>query len=365
MRTLRIPRARDTVALITTGATFWLTIAPRARRELRHWTRYAKSTPDPILRTHALGKLSSEGLNPEAAAFFTVLAPKANRPRLIELIVAYQAMYDYLDSVNEDLAFSPLSDGLRLHRALVHTMQPTPSPIDYYAHHSQHDDGGYLNTLITACRTIMDALPSTPIVYRLLIDAAERCGEAQARNHAVLVEGHDQLISWSEAQAPDSGYLWWELAAGGISCLAIHALFAAAATPNMTPGEAGRVDAAYFPPVCAISALLDSLIDHPHDAGTTNHSFAAHYPSNALAAQRYATIITGAEGLMGGLRHQRRHRIILAGITGYYLSAPEAASEFARPVSARTIDAAGPMTGLILAVMRARRRRHSTTLSRG
>ncbi len=365
MRPPRLPHAHDVLALLATGTTHWLEIAPSARGELRRWKRYARSTPDPVLRGHALGKLSSEALNPEAAAFFAVLAPRASRRALIRLIVAYQAMYDYLDAVNEPPDAAPLRNGLWLHRVLAHTIRPAAVPTDYYAHHPQREDGGYLETLKDVCSDILRGLPSISAVDQTLDDAAKRCGEAQARNHAITVEGRSQLIHWSQTQAPhSSGYLWWELAAAGISCLAIHALFAAAATPATTRREAQRVQEAYFPPICAISALLDSLIDLPHDAGTANHSFAAHYSSGEGAAERYAAIIAAAEERLRGLRCAVRHRIILAGIVGYYLSAPEATGSFAQLASARAIDASGPMTRPILALMRIRWRGHNAALSR-
>ena len=236
------------------------------------------------------------------------------------------------------------------------------APFDYYAHHPQREDGGYLETLKRACLKALDGLPSASAVNRTLNDAAKRCGEAQAHNHALAVEGCGRLVRWSREQAPDSGYLWWEMAAAGISCLAIHALFAAAATPTTTRREAQRIDDAYFPPVCAISALLDSLIDLPHDAGTANHSFAAHYSSSESAAGRYAAIITAAERRLSTLRLAPRHRIVLAGITGYYLSAPEAASGPAQPITAQAIEASGPMVRPTVALMRIRRRGHRAAL---
>lgn len=365
MKPPRIPNPRDAFALLTTGITYWLTIAPTARSEIRRWKRVARSIPNPVLREHALGKLSNEALNPEAAAFFAVLAPKTNRSGLVRLIVAYQAMYDYLDAVNEEPTFSSLRDGLQLHRALLDAVQLQHTSNGHYTPGSHHDDGGYLNALIDTCRDLLDAFPSRVSLTPALIAAARRCGEAQARNHAVSVEGYDQLINWSEEQSPCSnGYQWWELAAAGISCLAIHALFAAAATPKTTLHEVRSIDAAYFPPICAISALLDSLIDLPHDADTINHSFAAHYTTSSHAAERYAAIIVGAEERLSGLRHARRHRIILAGITGYYLSAPAAYTTFARTVTIRAISAASPVIWPILAVMGIRRLKHTVALTR-
>ncbi len=194
---------------------------------------------------------------------------------------------------------------------------------------------------------------------RLLL-AATRCGEAQSRNHAVLTDGISQLRTWSAAQALNSDYLWWELAAAGISCLAIHALFAAAASTT-TLHEAEQIDRAYFPSICAISALLDSLIDQPHDHGTTNHSFTAHYPSSTIAADRFESITSEAHTLTGNLRRHRRHRIILMGIASFYLSAPEALTPFAAPVTRSVTRHLGSLITPILAVMRLRRHIHRIT----
>jgi tetraprenyl-beta-curcumene synthase len=364
MKLLRIPSLRDLLALIAANIDYWLTVAPTARGELQHWQHCAQSIPDPVLREQALKKLSSESLNSEGATIFALLAPRASRRRLIRLIVAYQVMYDYLDAVNEEPAFSPLDYGLQLHRALLDTMQSRQTSTDYYANHIKHDDGGYLNALVGTCRDTLSTLPFKEAITPTLAVAIKRCGEAQAQNHASAVEGHDQLIQWSEQQAPDSKYLWWELTAAGVSSLAIHALLAAAATPKMTSHEAHSIGAAYFPAVCAISALLDSLIDLARDANTTNHRFATHYTSSGQAAERYAAIIADAEARLNGLRQAQRHKTLLIGVLGYYLSASEARNGFALAVTTRAINAASPAILPILAIMRIRRLKHAAALSR-
>jgi hypothetical protein len=353
--------ARNVIALLTTGITYWLAIVPRARREIHAWERRARSTPNPTLRALALDKLSRERLNPEAAACFSTLAPRSSRRRCTRLIVAYQIAYDYLDAVNELSVYNPLADGLRLHRALTDAAGDFERrTTGYYGHHAGDEDGGYLSTSVSACRAIVKALPSRGLAP-IVLAAAGRCGEAQSRNHATPTDGYEQLVAWSRAQAEERGYQWWELAAGGISCLAIHALFAVAADPATSRAEARRIDAAYFPPVCSISALLDSLVDYEHDAGTDNHSFVAHYESNAHAATRFAAIVKDANRHIAGLRHRHRHGVILAGLASFYLSAPEATVGFARPVTRRTIAATGAITTPMLATMCLRRRAHAAT----
>ncbi|MCW3019934.1 MAG: hypothetical protein JWN10_2242 [Solirubrobacterales bacterium] len=347
--------AVEIIELVTAGVAYWLTIYPRARLEIRRWAARAGQIPDPTLRAQALYKLTRERLNPEAAAFFAVLAPRRHRAMLVRLMVCFQIAYDYLDAINEEPETALLRNGLQLHRALSDAVSSRTSGCDYYRYHPQRDDGGYLMDLVRACQDALRALPSASAIESLLIHAAERCGEAQSRNHAVLVEGNEQLIDWAANQGETGEYLWWELAAAGISCLALHALFAAAARAT-TLEEAARIDMAYFPSVCAISALLDSLVDQPDDSAGTNHSFVAHYESLSLAAGRFAAITSEARTLSSVLRNQHRHGVILAGIASFYLSAPGASTELALPVATRTLDCLGRSSAPILAVMRLRRR---------
>src|SRR5271154_2189965 len=318
METSRIATAREVLALVLSGIGYWLTIYPRARREIRRCKRCARRIPDPVLRATALATLAREHLNPEAAAFFAVLASRRRRGPLVRLIVDFQIAYDYLDAINEQAISAPLRNGLQLHRALSDAVCPYARCADYYAYHPQADDGGYLTGLVRACQRAIRKLPSTSAIQPVLSGAAERCGQAQSRNHAMLVEGERQFVEWTEAQGPD-GYLWWEMAAAGISCLSLHALFAAAACET-TSEEAERMDAAYSRPICAISALLDGLVDAPIDIGTTNHNFVAHYGTSGEAADRFAAITTEARLLLNTLSNSCRHMVILAGIASFYLA---------------------------------------------
>jgi tetraprenyl-beta-curcumene synthase len=354
MQCAGVSNFREIRSLLFAGVCYWLTILPRARLEIRRCRRRALGIHDPTLRAHALDKLARERLNPEAAAFFALLAPHRRRGVLVRLLVDFQIAYDYLDAINEQPAAASLRNGLQLHRALSDAVRAQPASTDYYLHHPQRDDNGYLAGLVTACRQALQLLPSAGAIEPALVSAAERCGEGQSHNHAVLVEGEEQLIKWTASLKDTDGYLWWELAAAGISCLVLHALFALAACV-CTLADAERVDGAYFPSVCALSALLDSLIDRADDAQGTNHSFVAHYSSAAETAQRFATIAGEARTLSSRLRRSPRHAVILAGIASYYLSAPEARSAFARSVAARTLERLGPATRPTLAVMRWRR----------
>lgn len=341
--------------LLATGALYWTTIYPRAWHELARWHRHAASIPDPILRGHALKKLTDERLNPEAAALFASTAPRRARPRLIVLIVAYQLLYDYLDAVNELPGNRGLANGLQLHLALVDALQPREPPHDPYLRNPQRADGAYAYALSSTCTRMLATLPSHAPFSEILCCAAERCRQAQARNHAMADDGADALRRWCQGQAIGRDLLWWETAAAGISCLGVHALLALAADPLSVVADAKRTDAAYFPGICAISALLDSLADHYADHGTSNHSFTAHYDTETEAAERLITITRDTAHRLNGLPRERRHAFILDGILAFYLSAPTLHPSFSKPVAKAVTQESKPATRAMRAAMQVRR----------
>ncbi len=343
------------MALLGVGAVYWLTIHPQVGRELAVWKRRAQAIPDPVLRTQALHKLTVERLNPEAAAFFAVLVAHRERPRVIRLIVAFQLLYDYIDAVNELPGATDMRNGLQLHGVLIDAVAPDRPLRDYYRHNPTRRDGGYLLALADTCKRIIGTLPSAASISPLFVSTTERCGQAQSYNHAITTEGELGFIDWCNKQGSGGDYLWWEIAAGGISCLAIHALFALAADAQGTIEEAERLDAVYFPSICAISGLLDSLADHDSDVGTTNHSFMAHYRDSTQAAERLVTITVEAADQVSGLRDRRRHIIILCGIVAFYLSSPAARAGSYLQVANELMQAAGVLARPMRMAMRLRR----------
>jgi tetraprenyl-beta-curcumene synthase len=349
-------------SLLGMGAAYWLSVQPQVQRELAVWDRLAKAIPDDSLRAQALAKLNGERLNPEAAALFAALAPRPERRRVVSLIVAYQVLYDYLDGVNESAGFDSLLDGISLHTALADALIPDRRCHDYYLNHPGIDDGGYMLTLCGHCRRLSGMIPSIGLSTEVLQKATERCGRAQSHNHADGDGDHAGLICWSREQQPRCpGYEWWEIAAGGISCLDIHAVVACAADRRLDPRDAELVEAAYFPSICSLSALLDSLADFHIDADSGNHSFAAHYRDGDHAAERIGAILDEAQVCTAALPNPR-HKVVLAGIVAYYISSTSVWEGFPAVAAERLLSQIGPLGSSMCAVMRLRRRAHSRAL---
>ena len=315
---------KDAIAVPVALGVYLSRVVPAVRRELERWHGEAEAIPDPVLRGHALDALAEKGLNVEATAVFAILAPRRHRKTAIEAMVALQVAVDYLDTLGEQ---------------------------------GSAGDGDYLDRLFGSYRESARALPSHDAVATTLERAVSRCGEGQAHTHAAEHGDRAALEAWALAQPARPAYRWWEVAAGASSSVAAHALIAAAADPATSAADAKRIDAAYFPSIGALTVLLDDLIDRDVDAAAGAHNYLAYYSGNEEAANRLESIAQLARAGQVELPRPHRHAAILAGVFGFYLSAEEAETPYARPIRERLLRSTGPAVRPIVAFMRLRRRR--------
>jgi tetraprenyl-beta-curcumene synthase len=346
---------KDALAVGATLSVYQARVVPLARRELGRWREVAAAIPDPALRRHALSALTAKAANAEAIAVLGTLAPRPARATAIRAMTALQVAIDYLDNLGEDPGADPLGDGLSLHRALSVAVTPGAEPADWYAHHPQGEDGGYLDRLVAACQTELRSLPA-PQILPHAARAAARCGEAQSQTHAAAGTGSAALEAWASCQGAPPVYEWWEVAAGASSSVAAAALIAAAADPRSAPAEAEAIDAAYFPSIGALTVLLDDLVDHEEDQAGGEHNYIDYYADAAAAADRLDLIAGLARGATARLRHPHRHAAILTGVVAFYLASPAAETGIAAPAKARLLGSAGPATRLLAAFLRLRQR---------
>ena len=346
----------DALAMAETLGCYWLTIFPLARRELRRWRARAATIPQPVLRDIACRTLAYEGLNAEGAALFAMLAPLGSRRAATRLLVAFQVMYDYLDALTEQPAPEPLRTSRHVHLALLAALGGPAPPDGYFAHHPLGCDGGYLAELTASCRTIFCRFPGAREAAPHAIRAAIRSAEGQSQSHAAAFTTDHELIRWADRETPAGlGLRWWETAAAAESSLVIHALLASAADPNLTERRAARVAAAYWPWITGLNALLDDLIDTAEDAAEGTHSYITRYRSPALRAQRLGAIAAEASSAIGRLPLRRRHAVIFAAMTSYYLAAPQVARAEIKPVARQVGEQIGMDLRPLLAMLHLRR----------
>lgn len=342
--------AAASVALVRANLRFWPTVFPDVRRQLRRWDQRAQAIPDRALRAQALVKLEAERFNTEVAATLATLAPPVRRGAAVEAIVALEVMYDYLDGLTEQPVHEPLANGRQLYHAFVDVFAPAGPLDDYYRHHPQRDDGGYLAELVATCRRALWSLPAAPVAAPVACEVMTRCGEGQTRTHAIARHGVRQLRGWASAQPEAAALRWWEVASGAAaSVLAGHALIAVSADPATTAADARRIAAAYLA-TCALTTLLDSLIDGEADAASGGHAYLAYYRDEAEASERLAVLAREAVAAVRGLPQAPHHLMTVAGAAAFYLSAPTADGERARRLTAPMMEELRPLLTPALAI---------------
>lgn len=335
-------------------------VAPAVRAALAHWRDHARDIPDPALRALALSKLAQEGFHAEAGAMLATRVPHARRDTAVQAIVALEVLYDYLDGRSEP---EPPEESRRLFAAFTAAVA-APSPNgDGPIGAGEPADGEYLGLLGAAVRDSLAQLPAAEAVRLALQESAARGSEAQVRVHAGA-----EVEAWARANA-DGGALQWReyLAGAAASVLACHALIAAAGRDGTTREEADALAAAYLP-VCALTTLLDGVVDHegqPGDATTDGREgedgYIGFYANHAALSAALAGLAESALAQAPGLRRSGHHLAMLAGILAYYGTAPGARSGFARSVLADLRSRFGllvlPMIALMHAWRAARRSR--------
>ena len=94
----------------------------------------------------------------------------------------------------------PLADGLALHAAICDAVSPGAASGDWYGHHPQREDGGYLAALVAACQEEVARTAG----HRARAAARSggpptRCGEGQSHTHAAARAGADELEALGDA----------------------------------------------------------------------------------------------------------------------------------------------------------------------
>jgi tetraprenyl-beta-curcumene synthase len=345
--------ARMSLALALANIRYWRTVAPIARTELERWEHHAKQIPDLTLRTIALENLREEGFNAQATATLATLAPAEHRRPAIEAIVGLQTIYDYLDSLLERPLPDPLGDGRRLYRAFVDAVTLDVEPNrDYYAQTPSSDDRGYLQKLTSTVRSALARLPNATAITGTAEHAAERCAEAQARAHAVPALGSEQLERWATVNTAGTGLQWREFLAGAVSSgFALHALIAAAADPHTEPEHAGAIDDVYLP-MCALTTLLDGLVDYDQDMHHLGHpGYIRYYEDSHALTQALRRVIHRAATSARRAPNDAHHLMTLVGVAAYYLSATTASNERVRQATEPIRHELRPLITPTLALM--------------
>jgi tetraprenyl-beta-curcumene synthase len=336
---------------------YWLAVFPLVVCEIRRRRTLAARIPDPTLRGLALEALDQKRNNLEGAAAFAALVPRESRRVVVSALVACQAICDYLDLLSEQPNRDPMVNGYRLHEALIVATTFGEPHRDYYSHHPNGEDGGYLRGLVDTARMALCSLPSHRSIVEPLGRATERIALYQSFNHGDARGSYEPFEQWAtRSTQPGTGLRPWEMAAASGSTLPVLALIASAADPLLGEPETRAIEEAYFPWIGSLHSLLDSLVDHDEDLAVEGRALVGYYASPIDAAARMRTLAREALSRAAMLPLGRRHALIVAAMTSFYLcEVDRSASPHAQLVVPSVLDAIGSLAAPTMAILGARR----------
>jgi len=320
-------------------------------REVHRWRATADLIPSAQIRHDALSALANKRGHTDGAALFTIL-PHTRNPSLLRLLVAYEIIWDFLDSVNERGANAGQANGSQLHLALIDALHADRPVADYYRHHPWTNDGGYMHSLVQCCRDASAELPSFKRVLPLLTRETTRA-QVLAINHELERDQRDAALkAWAEREHPFHDVAWYEVTGAASASMTVHALFALAAEPALANADLAHVRDAYFPWISAATTMLDSYVDQAEDQASGDHSYIAHYPSPPAAMSRIAELVQHSLTQASSLPHGERHVLIVACMVAMYLSKDSARDPSMRETTDRLAAAGGSLTKFLLPILR-------------
>lgn len=331
---------------------------PNVKKLLDYWECEASLCPNHELRKQALASIHSKSFHCQGGSVFA--APYGKwEPVLIELIVAYQTLCDYLDNLC-DRAYC--TDGQafgQLHQSLLDALTPGGEKHDYYRVFPHKDDGGYIDKLVEECRQCLVRLPSYNMVQDQAVWLAQIYTQLQVYKHIDLNTRETALINW--AQSCLEAYpqlLWQEFAAASGSTLALFALFGLATSSRLHSDTGQVVTQVYFPWICGLHILLDYLIDQAEDRAGGDLNFTFYYPDQDFMLERLHLFITQALQKAYAMPDPSFTKTVVEGLLAMYLSDAKVKNQGLEPIARQLIKAAGGGTAATFQLCKMVRRRY-------
>lgn len=325
---------------------------PHAAQELSQWRRRAMAAADPALRHHALSALHEKRPQSEGAALFTILPTQRHKP-LLRLLIAYQIIWDYLDSVHEQQP--DLANGIQLHRALSDAYEADTPLSAYYCLHAEKDDNGYLNVLVFNCRHATTRLARFSIVRRRLLGEAHRCGHALSINHQTDPDRRErEMRAWARlSTGSDHEIAWFEQTAAAAAALTMFAMLARAAShTSPSPAELNALRSAYNPWACCTATMLDSYADRDEDASKRQHIYVDYYPTLEQMTERTGRLIRECLTRTRSLQHGQTHTVVLASMIAMYLTRQSSRDPQRRQTTKQLARLGGTLTRTLIPALR-------------
>jgi tetraprenyl-beta-curcumene synthase len=296
---------------------------PLVKSSLAETRSHASLISNKLLRTQALRSIDDKAFHCYGGAVLALVGPRHSRRALIDFIVAFQTISDYLDNLCDRAGVVSEEAFRLLHTSMVDAVSPHAAIGDYYALYGQTEER-YLRYLVTRCRETARTLPSLDKVHPRLTQLIDYYASLQSLKHLDPSVRTHRLSDYIQTKVPNPDDLaWWELAAATGSTLGMFTLMALAANEHTGIEAAEAAYHAYFPWVCGLHILLDYLIDQEEDRMGGDLNFVFHYSTEETKRERMHVFASRAIDAVNDLPASPLHGMVVRGLLAMYLSDPK------------------------------------------
>lgn len=320
---------------------FIKSVFPAVKVQLSNCKQRASLCPDPVLAEQAIASITQKEFHCLGGSIYS-LYPGVKTSEVIEFVVAYQTISDYLDNLVDALEIQDEKAFRQLHLAMTEALKADAECSDYYAYYPHQEDGGYLLTLVQTCQKRVKALPSYAVVRPAMLELAELYSLLQVTKHLQPSERETKMLNWlNPLVSRYPGLSPWELAAATGSTLGTFCLFALGFNPHLNAEEVKKVQEAYFPWVGGLHILLDYFIDLEEDRATCQLNFVGYYSSKEKQQEGLQRFVETSLHQVDKLKYPGFHRAIIQGLLAMYLSDPKGKSKECSEVTGELIGTGG------------------------
>jgi tetraprenyl-beta-curcumene synthase len=295
-------------------------VFPMVKKNLKRWEALAATSPDKVLSKQAIDSLTLKAFHCQGGSIYA-LYPGVITEEVVEFIVAYQTISDYLDNLVDALKVHDEKAFAQLHLAMTEALDWEVERSDYYAFYPHSEDGGYLDTLVKTCQEKVRDLPSYALVKPHMLWTAKLYSLLQTTKHLHEEEREEKMLSWIRNYLPSyPGISEWEFAAATGSTLGIFCLYAAAYNPKLLQEEVDKIREAYFPWIGGLHILLDYFIDLEEDRLTSQFNFVEYYETKEKRKARLSFFVEESLQQIQDLPYPKFHEAVTKGLLAMYLS---------------------------------------------
>ncbi|SDM91291.1 tetraprenyl-beta-curcumene synthase [Fictibacillus solisalsi] len=295
-------------------------VLPDVALYLENWREKAETIPNDELRKQALMSIDTKEFHCQGGAILALLAGE-QRQKVIEFVVAYQTISDYLDNLCDRSTSLDPKDFEALHESMIHALTPGAERKNYYRLREDQNDGDYLWSLVQTCQRILSEIPHYSSIADSLLDLAHYYCDLQIHKHVMIEERVPRLQAWYRSHKDSLPAMsWYEFSACTGSTLGIFCLVSYASQKSLTAEQVQVIKNGYFPWVQGLHILLDYFVDQQEDEEGGDLNFCSYYENGNQLLERFGHFVEQADHSIQRLPDSKFHKLINRGLLGIYLA---------------------------------------------